>query len=125
VIEGPELPPPEPALRLAEAFHRPGNYFDRSRYYQEDAQGRFSARLYHLTADLQAARRHFAEPLPFDLIVEYSPRLLSAGRDLLEEHPLLLLERPLQAAEQREIEELYAGRAWLLIRPTPSAPARR
>jgi hypothetical protein len=126
VIEGQE-PPPEPAARLAEAFHHPGNYFDRSRYYQEDPQGRFSARLFHLTADPDAARRHYEEPLPFDLILGYTPRLLSSGRDLLEEHPLLLLERPLQEAEQREINALYAGRTRLLIfaPPTSSAPARR
>jgi hypothetical protein len=119
VIEGAELPPLEPALRLAEAFHRPGNYFDRSRYYQEDPQGRFSARLYHLTADPAAARRHCGEPLPLELILAFSPRLLSTGRDLLEEHPLLLLERPLRRQEQREIEEIYDGRESLLIRPGP------
>jgi hypothetical protein len=115
VIEGSELPPPEPAARLAEAFHNPGNYFDRSRYYQEDPQGRFSARLFHLTADLGAARRHYEQPLPFDLILAYTPRLLTSGRDLLEEHPLLLLEGPLPEAEQREINALYAGRIRLWI----------
>ena len=116
VIEGAQSPPLEPAVRLAEAFHHPGNYFDRSRYYQEDPQGRFSARLYHLTADLSAARRHYGEALPLDLILAYTPRLLSSGRDLLEEHPLLLLERPLPTAEQREIDKLYLGRPGLLIR---------
>jgi hypothetical protein len=119
VIEGPQAPSPEPALRLAEAFHRPGNYFDRSRYYQEDPQGRFSARLYHLTAELEAARRHYDESTPFELILEYTARLLSAGRDLLEEHPLLLLSRALGAEERKEIEEIYAGRTHLLIRPAP------
>jgi hypothetical protein len=120
VIEGAELPPLEPALRLADAFHRPGNYFDRSRYYQEDPQGRFSARLYHLTAEPAAARRHYSEPLPLDLILEYTPRLLAGDRDLLEEHPLLLLERP-PRQQQREIEQLYDGRDNLLIRAGPQA----
>ncbi len=115
VIEGGEVPPVEPALRLAEAFHRPGNYFDRSRYYQEDLQGRFSARLYHLTGELEAARRHFEEPLPFDLILDFSPRLLSAGRDLLEEHPLLLIRQGLKSDEQRELREIYQGFARLLV----------
>ena len=115
VIEGAQSPPLEPAVRLAEAFHHPGNYFDRSRYYQEDPQGRFSARLYHLTGDLGAARRHYEHPPPLDLILAYTPRLLSSGRDLLEEYPLLL-EHPLQAAEQREIDKLYEGRPGLLIR---------
>jgi hypothetical protein len=125
VIEGGEVPPVEPAVRLAEAFHRPGNYFDRSRYYQEDLQGRFSARLFHLTGEPEAAWRHFEEPLPFDLILAFSPRLLTAARDLLEEHPLLLETQPRQQ-EQREIKEIYAGRDNLLIRaplrPSASAP---
>jgi hypothetical protein len=129
VIEGADPPPPEAALRLADAFHRPGNYFDRSRYYQEDAQGRFSARVYHLTGELDAARRHFGEAAPLELILEYTPRLLSAGRDLLEEHPLLLLRRPLGAEERKEIEESYAGRTHLLIRPAsadrPAPPGLR
>jgi predicted component of type VI protein secretion system len=125
VIEGAEVPPLEPAVRLAEAFHNPGNYFERSRYYQEDVQGRFSARLFHLTADLDAARRHYEQPLPLDLILAYTPRLLASGRDLLEEHPLLLLERPLPADEQKAIREIYAGRTKLLIFSTPSAPGKR
>ena len=125
VIEGAEVPPLEPAVRLAEAFHNPGSYFDRSRYYQEDEQNRFSARLFHLTADLDAARRHYEQPLPLDLILAYTPRLLASGRDLLEEHPLLLLERPLPADEQKAIREIYAGRTKLLIFSTPSAPGKR
>jgi hypothetical protein len=120
VIEGAELPPLEPALRLADAFHRPGNYFDRSRYYQEDPQGRFSARLYHLTAEPAAARRHYSEPLPLDLILAFTPSLLAGDRELLEEHPLLLLERP-PRQQQREIEQLYDGRDNLLIRAGPQA----
>jgi hypothetical protein len=129
VIEGAEPPPPEPALRLAEAFHNPGNYFDRSRYYQEDLQGRFSARLYHLTADLSAARRHYEQMPPFDLIVEYTPRLLSSARDVLEEHPILLIRHSLKPEEKKELREIYKGLAKLLVftnpLPTPSAPARR
>jgi len=125
VIEGAEVPPLEPAARLAEAFHNPGCYFDRSRYYQEDAQGRFSARLFHLTSNLETARRHYEQPLPLDLILAYTPRLLASGRDLLEEHPLLLLERPLPAEEQKAIREIYGGRTKLLIFPTPSAPGKQ
>jgi hypothetical protein len=115
VIEGPQLPPPEPALRLAEAFHRPGNYFDRSRYYQEDLQGRFSARLFHLTAEPDTARRHYEEPLPFDLVLEYSPRLLSSGRDLLEEHPILLVNRPVRRSDEVQLREIYRDFPRLLI----------
>jgi hypothetical protein len=115
VIEGEQAPPLEPALRLAEAFHRPGNYFDRSRYYQEDPQGRFSARLYHLTGELDAARRHYAESPPFELILEYTPRLLSAGRDLLEEHPLLLVDQRCSANEEKKLREAYQSHSKLLI----------
>jgi hypothetical protein len=115
VIEAQRSPPLEPALHLAEAFHRPGNYFDRSRYYQEDPQGRFSARLYHLTTDLQAARRHYEQLPPFDLIVEYTPRLLSAARDVLEEHPILLIRHSLKDEEEKELREIYKGHPKLLV----------
>jgi hypothetical protein len=115
VIEGPEVPPPEPAARLADAFHNPGQYFDRSRYYQEDPQGRFSSRLFHLTAEPDTARRYLEGPMPCDLVLSYSPRLLRSGRDLLEEHPLLLVDRTLPEAERRELESLYRSREDLLI----------
>jgi hypothetical protein len=115
VIEAAQSPPLEPALHLAEAFHRPGNYFDRSRYYQEDPQGRFSARLYHLTADPDSARRHYEQMPPFDLILEYTPRLLSSARDVLEEHPILLIRHSLKLEEEKELREIYKGLSKLLV----------
>jgi hypothetical protein len=107
VLEGPELPSPERSERLAEAFYNPRHYFNRSRYYQEDPQNRFSVRLFHLTADLEAARRHLEEELPFDLILSYTPQLLGRGRDLLEERPPLLVRRPLPPEQERKLRALY------------------
>jgi hypothetical protein len=107
VIEGPELPSPERAERLVEAFYNARHYYNRSRYYQEDLQNRFSARLFHLTASLRTARRYLDEPLAFDLILSYTPQLLSRGRDLLEERPLLAVRRPIPAEEERKLRALY------------------
>lgn len=109
VLEGPEVPSVERAGRLAEAFHNPKHFFERSRYYQDDVQERFSARLFLLTAEPAAARRCLEEPLPFDLILSCTPRLLRVGRELLEEHPLLLVDRELPEAERREVRALYRG----------------
>jgi hypothetical protein len=119
VIEGPEVPRPEPANRLAEAFYNPGQYFDRSRYYQEDPQGRFSSRLFHLTSDPGTARRYLGQAMPCELILSYSPRLLRSARELLEEHPLLLVDRALSREERRELRAIYRRRENLLIRRGP------
>jgi hypothetical protein len=107
VLEGPEVPSPERAERLAEAFCNPKHFFNRSRYYHEDLQNRFSARLFHLTSDLATARRYLDEPLAFDLILSYTPQLLDHGRDLLEERPLLAVRRPISAEEERKLRALY------------------
>ncbi len=107
VLEGPELPSPERAERLAEAFYNPRHYFNRSRYYQEDPQNRFSVRLFHLTDNLEAARRHLEEELPFDLLLSYTPQLMSRGRDLLEERPPLLVRRPVPPEQERKLRALY------------------
>jgi hypothetical protein len=107
VLEGPEPPSPERAERLAEAFHNPRHYFNRSRYYQEDPQNRFSVRLFHLTDNLETARRHLEEELPLDLILSYTPQLLSRGLDLLEERPPLLVRRPIPAEQERKLRALY------------------
>lgn len=115
VIEGQDLPPLEPAQRLAEAFYNPRHYFNRARYYQQDLQGRFSTRTFHLTSSLSMARRYYEEPLPFDLLLRYSPELLRRGRDLLEQRPVLLADRRISPLEERELRSMYQSFEKLII----------
>ena len=117
VIEGEKVPPWEPARRLAERLASPGHLFERSRSLQQDLQGCFSARLFHLTGSLAAARRHYERPVPFDLILRWRPGLAELGPDLLAEHPLLLMAGSLSEADRESLASAYRGFEKLLLEP--------
>jgi hypothetical protein len=115
VIEGDPAPPLEEAQRLAGAFGIPHHYVDRLHCFQEDRQGRFSTRLFHLTADPRAVERGLEEPPYFDPVLRWSPDLLRRGRSLLEERPLLLLDSPIGEAERRELDGIYGPLGHLIL----------
>jgi hypothetical protein len=115
VIDGQEIPPWEPARRLAERLRSPGHLFERSRSLQADLQGCFSARLVHLTASPAAARRYYESPVPFDLMLRYSPALLDSHPYLLHEHPLVLADSALSLVEREKLASLYRGFEKLIV----------
>ncbi len=121
VIEAEEVPQWQPARRLAEHFRSPGHFFERSRSLEQDLQGSFSARLFHLTASPEVARRYYEQPLPFELLLRCHPGLPASDPDLLEEHPLLLLEARLSPADRQTVASLYRGFERLLVEPGPPA----
>ena len=121
VIESQGIPARRPARRLAERFRSPGHLFERSRSLHEDLQGSFSARLFHLTDRPAVARRYYDHPEPFDLMLRYPPGLLGAHRELLEEHPLLLVDPELPSGERAGLAALYRGFERLIIASAGSA----
>jgi len=120
VIEAEDLPPWEPARRLAEGFRNPGHIFERSRSLQQDLQGCFSARLIHLTGSPAAARRYYEGPVPFDLLLRYAPGLAASDPELMAEHPMLLLSPKVSPAEREALGSLYRGFERLLVEPGPA-----
>lgn len=95
--------------QLSNDFFHPGHYFNRIHHYKLDAQGMYSLRFFHLTADLEIARRYIFEPLFCDLIVKYSPALLKYGGDILEEKPLVLVKEPVSQDEWEKLTRIYYG----------------
>ncbi len=118
VLDGDPAPPVEEAQRLAAAFGNPAHPFDRFRYFQEDAQGRFSTRLFHLTGDPRAARRDARRWRWYDPIVRYTPGLLARGHPSLRDRPLLLIEGAPGPAEEARLRRIYRGFEGLLLRAT-------
>ena len=116
VLDGDPAPPVEEGLRLAAAFDNPAHPFDRTRYFQEDPQGRFSTRLFHLTGDPRGARRDRRRWRFYDPILRYAPLLLGRGLPLLRGRPPLLLEGPPGKEEEARLRELYRGHESLLLR---------
>ena len=116
VLDGDPAPPVEEAERLAAAFANPAHPFDRSRYFQEDPQGRFSTRLFHLTGDPRGARRDRRRWRFYDPLLRYDPQLLARGHPLLRDRPLLLIEGEPAAAEAARLQGIYRGFESLLLR---------
>ncbi|MBP7462254.1 MAG: radical SAM protein, partial [Candidatus Delongbacteria bacterium] len=79
ILESDSIPPVETGLRIAEAFQRPDHFFNHIHYYKNDHQTAFAVRLYHLTSNLETARRYLDEPMYYDLIVHYHHDLLHQG----------------------------------------------
>ncbi len=58
---------------VAEAFHDPAHYLNRTRHLDDDPQGRASVRLFRLTADPHTAARARASGEACDLILRWPP----------------------------------------------------
>lgn len=101
--------------KLAACFRWVPGYFDRIHHYKIDSQERYSLRFFHLVRDLEVAGRYLYEPLFCDLVVRFSPRLLSHGSDILEANPLLLVDSPVDDQQETKLREYYDGFENLLI----------
>jgi hypothetical protein len=121
LVEAEQIPPWEPVRRLSERFRNPAHILERTRSLEPDLQGSFSCRAYHVTGDPAVARRYYRQPVPFELLLRFSPRLLTSGRDILAEHPLLLVDAALTPGESDRLAGLYGGFEALIVR----APAAR
>jgi len=115
VIDSPSIPTMEMAQTLTKMFApRPG-YFDRIHFFKPDIQRQFSFRLFHMTADLNIIRKVLNIPAPFDLVVKYTPGLLSQAPDVFLDHPIILVETDLPQDEVRALQNVYQKFPHLLL----------
>ena len=67
--------------RLAEAFHDPAHYLNRTRLLDDDPQGRASIRLFRLTGDARAADRALRAGERCDLVLRWPARPAALARE--------------------------------------------
>jgi hypothetical protein len=101
--------------RLAEPFHEPAHYLNRTRHLDDDPQGRSSVRLFRLTRDARVAARALAAGEACDLILRWPARPAGLARRLQQHLPFLLADSSLTAREQRELQRSYCGHEHLLL----------
>lgn len=107
VFDWKEIPGQALIRQLADAFFRPGHYFNRIHHYKIDTQGMYSLRFFHLTGDLSIVEKYLYEPLFCDVIVKYTTCLLTDGQDILEAKPVVWVENPVSGDEWDELSEIY------------------
>ncbi|MBP7462237.1 MAG: hypothetical protein KBA26_13190, partial [Candidatus Delongbacteria bacterium] len=107
ILESDSIPPVETGLRIAEAFQRPDHFFNHIHYYKNDHQTAFAVRLYHLTSNLETARRYLDEPMYYDLIVHYHHDLLHQGRAILNEKPILWVSDRIPVRAINALRKIY------------------
>ncbi|MCP4153467.1 MAG: B12-binding domain-containing radical SAM protein [bacterium] len=107
VLDWPVIPHRELIERLAAVFDRPEGYFDRLHHFKKDRQNRYSLRFFHLTGDVKTAGTYHRQPLFCDLILRYHPDLLTKGRELLEEKPVLLVDSSISEKEDHQLKMIY------------------
>jgi hypothetical protein len=100
---------------VAEAFHDPAHYLNRTRHLDDDPQGRASVRLFRLTADPHTAARAWASGEACDLILRWPARPAGPARKLLSHRPFLLVDPGLGGRERRDLLRLYRGHERLLL----------
>jgi hypothetical protein len=115
VMEHDTLPAVEDIRRLAGAFSPEPHYFDRIHHYKVDRQQTYSFRFFLLTPRLDTAEKLLYAPQYGDLVLKYTPELLSEGRHILAGHPLLLVDTPIAGREREELRRVYAEFDQLLI----------
>jgi len=120
VMDQDDLPSQDLLRTLKEAFYRPSHYFNRIHHFKIDSQDSYSLRFFHLTGCLETADRYIYQPMPCDLILRYSPALLSQGTEILEEKPILVVDSPISTPERDELKEIYNGFESLLVLKAPS-----
>lgn len=115
VMDRDEAPSMEEIARLSSAFFTPRHYFNHIHHYKIDPQGQYSLRFFHLTAHPETAEAYLYQPLYCDLVVRYTPQLLSRGRDILEANPILLVDSPIGPEEETQLQDCYQNFENLLI----------
>jgi hypothetical protein len=111
-----DAPLPDPLLeRLAEAFHDPAHYLNRTRLLDDDLQGRASIRLFRLSADARAADRALRAGERCDLVLRWPARPAPLARTLLADHPFVLTDPGLAPAETARLRAGYRGLERLLL----------
>lgn len=115
VMEHDTLPAVEDIRLLANSFSPEPHYFDRIHHYKVDRQQTYSFRFFLLTPRLDTAEKFLHTPQYGDLVLKYTPELLSEGRHILAEHPILLVDTPIADREREELRGIYADFEQLLI----------
>lgn len=115
VMERDTVPSMNQIEEISTAFLNRHCYFNHLHHYKIDPQGHYSLRIFHLTANLEAAESYLYESHYFDLVLRYTPPLLSRGRSILEANPVLLVDSPVSPEEKTELINCYQGFENLLI----------
>ncbi len=111
-----DAPLPDVLLeRLAEAFHDPAHYLNRTRLLDDDPQGRASIRLFRLSADARAADRALRAGERCDLVLRWPARPATLARKLLADHPFVLMDPGIAPAETARLRAGYRGLERLLL----------
>ncbi len=131
--DGGPLPPA--AESIQEAFFNPAHPVNRGRYFQVDAQRRFSSRLYHLTGNAELAARLYGgkgasrkDGIAADLVLRYREENEGKAefKRLLRTRPFVLLDESAVSEHGRSrIEKLYRDHPGLLLRTGGTVAAKR
>lgn len=117
ILESDTIPPTKIGLQIAQSFDQPDHYFNRIHYYKNDHQTTFSVRLFHLTSNLETAAQYIERPMYYDLIVLYRDGLLSEGRLLLDEKPILWIPHKIPARVLSSLKRIYQDFENFLLLP--------
>ncbi len=109
VIDRRDIPTENEIELISSIWHRDVSYFDRIHRFKIHRQPHHAIRVFHLTDNLAVAESYLWQPQFCDLLLRYSPKLLTRGMDILEEKPLLLIDTPIPDEQMRILSELYLG----------------
>lgn len=109
VLDRPEIPSSEEINQLNSIWQRPDSYFDRIHRFKIHSQKQHSIRFFHLTSDLDTADSYLWQPQFCDLILRFTPELISRGLEILEEKPILLVDSPIPEDQKSLLNHFYAG----------------
>ena len=111
-----DAPLPDVLLdRLAEAFHDPAHYLNRTRLLDDDPQGRSSIRLFRLTRDARAADRALRAGERCDIVLRWPAKPAALARKLLADHPFVLPDPDVAPSETSRLRAGYRGLERLLL----------
>lgn len=136
VVEEDRGPLAAAAERVQEAFFNPSHPVNGSRYFQVDAQRRFSSRLFHLTGNVELAAELYSgdggrsetEKVPADLIVKYREESVDRPefKRLLRNRPFVLLdESSVSENGKSRMARLYRSHPEMLLSTSMPFSARR
>ena len=109
ILDRRQIPSMKEIKNLFSIWNRPDAYFDRIHHSNIHPQKRHSVRVFHLAEDLATAEAYLWQPQFCDLILSFSPQLLTHGREILEEKPILLIDSPIPNDQLIQLTHAYAG----------------
>jgi hypothetical protein len=94
---------------VSDLFFRPDDYLERCHAFDPDPQGRFSVRLFALTANPNLIRDFLQRDSFIDPVLAYTPGLLEKERVFLfSDQPLLVIDETIGTDEISELKRIYA-----------------